>query len=82
MVVQTKQYFPSWAATQIQKGNFLSILDERIVEHEDVEEVRRPSLACLVWIAKDENEKPSMAQVLLLLQEKMYADMKQVMRSL
>ncbi|XP_059064855.1 G-type lectin S-receptor-like serine/threonine-protein kinase At2g19130 [Cryptomeria japonica] len=71
---QTKQYFPSWAATQIQNGDMMSILDERIAEHVDVEEVRRATLASLVCIAKDENERPSMAQVLLILHGKMDAD--------
>ncbi|GLJ37610.1 hypothetical protein SUGI_0764000 [Cryptomeria japonica] len=79
---QTKQYFPSWAAAQLQKGNLMSIVDERIAEHADVEDVRRATLASLVCIAQDENERPSMAQVLRMLQGKMEADTQQVMRSL
>ncbi|KAH9289964.1 hypothetical protein KI387_034081, partial [Taxus chinensis] len=34
-------YFPSWAATQIDKGNnIMDIVDERIAKNADVEEVR------------------------------------------
>ncbi|GLJ37602.1 hypothetical protein SUGI_0763910 [Cryptomeria japonica] len=79
---QTKQYFPSWVAAQLQKGNLMGIVDERIAEHADVEEVRRAMLASLVCIAQDENERPSMGQVLRMLQGKMEADTQQVMRSL
>ncbi|GLJ37589.1 hypothetical protein SUGI_0763780 [Cryptomeria japonica] len=78
----TKQYFPIWAATQILNGNMMSIVDERIAIHADVEEVRRATLASLVCILKDENERPSMAQVILMLQGKMNPDTQQVMRSL
>ncbi|GLJ37594.1 hypothetical protein SUGI_0763830 [Cryptomeria japonica] len=74
----TKQYFPIWAATQILNGNMMSVVDERIAIHADVEEVRRDTLASLVCILKDENERPSMAQVILMLQGKMNPDTQQV----
>ncbi|KAH9290424.1 hypothetical protein KI387_034541, partial [Taxus chinensis] len=37
----SRYYFPSWAATEVDKGNnIMDIVDERIANNADVEEVR------------------------------------------
>ncbi|GLJ32276.1 hypothetical protein SUGI_0649540 [Cryptomeria japonica] len=66
-VQESQHYFPTWAATQIQKGNTMGIVDERIVDKADIEEVRRAAVVSILCIQKDENGKPSMAQVVRML---------------
>ncbi|GLJ33013.1 hypothetical protein SUGI_0664750 [Cryptomeria japonica] len=40
----SRLYFPTWAATQINKGNTIDIMDERIANKADIEEVRRAAM--------------------------------------
>ncbi|GLJ33014.1 hypothetical protein SUGI_0664760 [Cryptomeria japonica] len=50
-VQDSQRYFPTWAAVQIQKGNTIGIVDERIAYKADVEEVIRPvvvSIPCIL----------------------------------
>ncbi|XP_059078213.1 G-type lectin S-receptor-like serine/threonine-protein kinase SD2-2 [Cryptomeria japonica] len=67
-----KHYFPSWAAAQIYEGNTVNIVEgAAVAEEADVEEVRRAILVGLLCIEKDENVRPSMGQVVRMLEGKM-----------
>ncbi|GLJ16584.1 hypothetical protein SUGI_0283990 [Cryptomeria japonica] len=66
--VQESQYFPTWAATEIQKGNIMGIVDEKIADKADVEEVRRAAVVSIQCIQEDENRRPSMSQVVRMLE--------------
>ncbi|GLJ13979.1 hypothetical protein SUGI_0223530 [Cryptomeria japonica] len=64
----SKYYFPAWAATEIQQGSMMNIVDKRIVNNACVEEVRRATLVSLLCIQNDENARPSMGQVVHMLE--------------
>ncbi|GLJ27719.1 hypothetical protein SUGI_0543990 [Cryptomeria japonica] len=68
-----KHYFPSWATAQIFQGNMIHILEEivALVEEADMEEARRAIIIGLLCIATDENVRPSMGQVVRMLEGKM-----------
>ncbi|GLJ16583.1 hypothetical protein SUGI_0283970 [Cryptomeria japonica] len=66
--VPESQYFPTWAATEIQKGNIMGIVDEKIAGKADVEEVRRAAVVSIQCIQEDENRRPSMSQVVRMLE--------------
>ncbi|GLJ28327.1 hypothetical protein SUGI_0556690 [Cryptomeria japonica] len=61
-------YFPPWAADQFHKGNLMAIVDGRISGEADAEEVRRAVTASILCIQRDEMVRPTMAQVVQLLQ--------------
>ncbi|KAH9289955.1 hypothetical protein KI387_034072 [Taxus chinensis] len=85
MTVQesSRYYFPSWAATQIYRGNnTLDIVDERIANNADVEEVRRAVLVSMLCIQENENLRPNIGEVLLLLEGNVEIDTNNVERSL
>ncbi|KAH9289957.1 hypothetical protein KI387_034074, partial [Taxus chinensis] len=83
MQESSRYYFPSWAATQVDKGNnIMDIVDERIANNADVEEVRRAVQVSMLCIQKNENLRPSMGQVLLLLEGKTEIDTNNVQMSL
>ncbi|KAH9289971.1 hypothetical protein KI387_034088, partial [Taxus chinensis] len=82
-VQESRYYFPSWAATQIDKGNnTLDVVDERVANKADVEEVRRAVLVSMLCIQKIEVLRPNMGEVLLLLEGKVEIDTNNVERSL
>ena len=81
-VPESQHYFPTWAATQIVKGNTVGIVDERIVDKADVEEVRRAIVVCILCIQEDENTRPSMAQVVQILEGKFDGNVEQYERCL
>ncbi|KAL7219048.1 hypothetical protein ACSBR2_012175 [Camellia fascicularis] len=63
------KFFPVWAASVVIKGgDVLSLLDHRLEKHVDVEEVWRIcKVAC--WCIQDgENDRPSMGQVVQILE--------------
>ncbi|GLJ13986.1 hypothetical protein SUGI_0223600 [Cryptomeria japonica] len=64
----SRYYFPAWAATEIQQGSMMNIVDKRIVNNACVEEVRRATLVSLLCIQNDENARPSMGQVVHMLE--------------
>ncbi|GLJ20035.1 hypothetical protein SUGI_0363280 [Cryptomeria japonica] len=68
-----KHYFPTWAAAQIYQGNTIDIVEEGVVlaEKADIEEARRAIVVALLCIEEDENVRPSMRQVLQMLEGKM-----------
>ncbi|PWZ37304.1 G-type lectin S-receptor-like serine/threonine-protein kinase [Zea mays] len=62
------RYFPLYAAAQLNEGNVLCLLDPRLEGHADVREL---DVACRVacWCIQDEeNDRPSMAQVVRMLE--------------
>ncbi|XP_059078247.1 G-type lectin S-receptor-like serine/threonine-protein kinase At2g19130 [Cryptomeria japonica] len=71
-------YFPSWAATQIYNGNTVNVVEEGIAEERDIEEVRRASIVGLLCIEKDEEVRPSMGQVVLMLEGKIQPQIQQI----
>ncbi|GLJ32956.1 hypothetical protein SUGI_0663640 [Cryptomeria japonica] len=74
-------YFPGWVATQIYNGNMINIVEEGIAEERDLEEVRRASIVGLLCIEKDEEVRPSMRQVVLMLEGKMQPQIPQIQSS-
>ncbi|GLJ32055.1 hypothetical protein SUGI_0645460 [Cryptomeria japonica] len=81
-VQDSQHYFPTWAAAQIHKGNTMGIVDERIADKADVEEVRRAAVVSIMCIQKDEKGRPSMAQVVRILEGKSQGDNEQYERYL
>ncbi|GLJ32896.1 hypothetical protein SUGI_0662510 [Cryptomeria japonica] len=68
------QFFPTWAAAQLESGNIVGIVDERIAHIVDIEEVRRTFVVGRLCIKEDENDRPSMSQVLQMLEGTMRSE--------
>ncbi|GLJ32676.1 hypothetical protein SUGI_0657450 [Cryptomeria japonica] len=68
-----KHYFPSWVAAQVYHGKMSNIVKEvaAAVEDADTEEMKRAIVVGLLCIEKDENVRPSMGQVVRMLEGKM-----------
>ncbi|XP_057834091.2 G-type lectin S-receptor-like serine/threonine-protein kinase At2g19130 [Cryptomeria japonica] len=66
-----KFYFPTWAATQIYQGRIVNIVEEGVAEEADMEEVRRACAVALLCIQENEEVRPSMRQVVQMLEGKM-----------
>ncbi|XP_057834871.2 G-type lectin S-receptor-like serine/threonine-protein kinase At2g19130 [Cryptomeria japonica] len=81
-VQESQRYFPTWAATQILKGNTIGIVDERITDGVDVEEVIRAVVVSILCIQEDENGRPTMAQVVQILEGKSEGNMEKYERCL
>ncbi|GLJ33037.1 hypothetical protein SUGI_0665030 [Cryptomeria japonica] len=79
---ESQRYFPTWAATQILKGNTIGIVDERITDRVDVEEVIRAVVVSILCIQEDENGRPNMAQVVQILEGKSEGNMEKYERCL
>ncbi|CAL5391331.1 unnamed protein product [Camellia sinensis] len=63
------KFFPVWAASVvINGGDVLSLLDHRLEKHVDVEEVWRICKVACWCIQDDENDRPSMGQVVQILE--------------
>uniref|UniRef100_A0A0D6QRW0 Receptor-like serine/threonine-protein kinase n=1 Tax=Araucaria cunninghamii TaxID=56994 RepID=A0A0D6QRW0_ARACU len=62
------QFFPTWAATQINKGNIRAIVDANIVAQADAEEVRRAAVVGMLCTQEEEEDRPSMVQVVRMLE--------------
>ncbi|XP_059076877.1 G-type lectin S-receptor-like serine/threonine-protein kinase SD2-2 [Cryptomeria japonica] len=71
--VSSKHYFASWAETQISEGNMRYIVDEIVVlvEETDIEEMKRAIVIGLLCIEGEEEMRPSMEQVVQMLEGKM-----------
>jgi hypothetical protein len=61
-------YFPLWAATKVSEGQFLAILDERLAGDADMEELSRACNAACWCIQQSEALRPTMGQVVQVLQ--------------
>ncbi|XP_057831491.2 G-type lectin S-receptor-like serine/threonine-protein kinase At2g19130 [Cryptomeria japonica] len=67
----SQYYFPAWAAAQICQGRMIKIVDESVAAEADVEELRRAIVIGLLCIESEEEMRPSMGQVLRMLEGKM-----------
>ncbi|GLJ15644.1 hypothetical protein SUGI_0257370 [Cryptomeria japonica] len=72
-------YFPPWPATQIQQGNTMNIVEEGVAEEANMEEVRSLCVVALLCIQEDEEVRPSMMQVVQMLEGKVEPQTPQVM---
>ncbi|XP_059073430.1 G-type lectin S-receptor-like serine/threonine-protein kinase SD2-2 [Cryptomeria japonica] len=72
-------YFPPWSATQIQQGNTMNIVEEGVAEEANMEEVRSLCVVALLCIQEDEEVRPSMMQVVQMLEGKVEPQTPQVM---
>ncbi|GLJ51275.1 hypothetical protein SUGI_1090580 [Cryptomeria japonica] len=75
-------YFPTWASSQIQRGNILGVVDARIASEVIIEEVRRAAVVAGLCIQEEENLRRSMTEVVKILEGTMEASMPQIPRSL
>ncbi|XP_057812929.2 G-type lectin S-receptor-like serine/threonine-protein kinase At2g19130 [Cryptomeria japonica] len=71
-------YFPSWALFDIRKGNFIGIVDARIASEASIEEVRRAALVAGLCIQDHETERPSMSEVVKILEGTMEVPVPQI----
>ncbi|XP_059072197.1 G-type lectin S-receptor-like serine/threonine-protein kinase At2g19130 [Cryptomeria japonica] len=78
----SKYYFPVWAATQINQGKTINIVEEGVAEEADIEEVRRASIVGLLCIEEDEYMRPNMGQVVRMLEGKLEPRTLQIQKSL
>ncbi|KAI7979541.1 G-type lectin S-receptor-like serine/threonine-protein kinase [Camellia lanceoleosa] len=63
------KFFPVWAASVVIKGgDVLSLLDHRLEKHVDVDKVWRICKVACWCIQDDENDRPSMGQVVQILE--------------
>ncbi|KAL7219055.1 hypothetical protein ACSBR2_012182 [Camellia fascicularis] len=63
------KFFPIWAASVVAEGgDVLNLLDHRLEKHVDIEEVWRICKVACWCIQDDENDRPSMGQVVQMLQ--------------
>lgn len=60
--------FPAWAATQINRGNAMGVLDKKIMNDADPEQVKRAAIVGGWCIQDDEDARPSMSEVLKTLE--------------
>ncbi|GLJ51263.1 hypothetical protein SUGI_1090400 [Cryptomeria japonica] len=82
LMEESKVYFPTWALSQTQRGNIIGPVDARIASEADIEEVRRAAMVAGLCIQDDENERPSMSEVVKILEGTMEAPVPQIPRSL
>ncbi|KAJ1297847.1 hypothetical protein BS78_01G409100 [Paspalum vaginatum] len=61
-------YFPLWAATKVRDGQFLALLDERLAGDVDVEELGRACNVACWCIQQSEALRPTMGQVVQVLE--------------
>ncbi|XP_059063650.1 G-type lectin S-receptor-like serine/threonine-protein kinase At2g19130 [Cryptomeria japonica] len=80
----SKYYFPTWAANQIHEGNVMNLVDQRISGNADLDEdeVKRAAFVSIVCIQEDESVRPSMGEVVLMLEGKMEPHAPQLSASL
>ncbi|XP_038693170.1 G-type lectin S-receptor-like serine/threonine-protein kinase At2g19130 [Tripterygium wilfordii] len=77
------KFFPSWAASQIiQGGDVLSLLDPRLEENADVAELTKVCKVACWCIQDDETFRPSMGQVVQILEGVVDVSMPPLPRSL
>ncbi|XP_058096291.1 G-type lectin S-receptor-like serine/threonine-protein kinase At2g19130 [Magnolia sinica] len=61
-------YFPVWAAGKIKEGNVLCLLDHRLEGNADMEELNRACRVACWCIQENEASRPSMGQVVQILE--------------
>ncbi|XP_061341306.1 G-type lectin S-receptor-like serine/threonine-protein kinase SD2-2 [Gastrolobium bilobum] len=63
-----KWFFPPWAAQQIIEGNVTAVIDKKLVNVYNIEEVRRAALVAVWCIQDDEAMRPTMGMVVKMLE--------------
>ncbi|XP_065863703.1 G-type lectin S-receptor-like serine/threonine-protein kinase At2g19130 [Euphorbia lathyris] len=77
------KYFPSWVAKQVIEGrDIVSLLDERLNGEGDVEEVTRVCKVACWCIQDDETQRPTMGQVVQILERVINVNLPPIPRSL
>ncbi|XP_057956388.1 G-type lectin S-receptor-like serine/threonine-protein kinase At2g19130 [Malania oleifera] len=77
------KFFPTWAATKITEGNdVLSLLDHRLDGNADAEELTRVLKVACWCIQDDETHRPSMSQVVQILEGVLDVELPTIPRSL
>ncbi|KAJ8749192.1 hypothetical protein K2173_018664 [Erythroxylum novogranatense] len=77
------KFFPTWAASQITAGNdLLTLLDPRLEGNADLEELTRICKVACWCIQDDESQRPTMGQVVQVLDGILNVNMPPVPRSL
>ncbi|GLJ51302.1 hypothetical protein SUGI_1091000 [Cryptomeria japonica] len=81
-VEESRLYFPTWASSQIQRGNIKDIVDARIAGEANIEEVKRAAMVARLCIQDDENQRPSMGEVVKILEGTIEVPLPQIPTSL
>ncbi|XP_068669333.1 G-type lectin S-receptor-like serine/threonine-protein kinase At2g19130 [Aristolochia californica] len=75
-------FFPTWAAKRIMEGEVLSLLDSRLLGEADLVELSRVCRVACWCIQDDEEDRPSMVQVVKVLEGLLEVNIPPVPRSL
>ncbi|XP_059068799.1 G-type lectin S-receptor-like serine/threonine-protein kinase At2g19130 [Cryptomeria japonica] len=78
---------PEWISglpitPKVDRGNILGVVDARIASEVNTQEVRRAAVIAGLCIQDDENQRPSMSEVIKILEGTMEASVPQIPRSL
>ncbi|GLJ33546.1 hypothetical protein SUGI_0674540 [Cryptomeria japonica] len=79
-VEESRIYFPTWMSSEIQRGNITGIVDARISNVADMEEVRRAAMLGMLCVQDDENIRPTKGEVVNILKGTMEAPVTQIPR--
>ncbi|GLJ27717.1 hypothetical protein SUGI_0543960 [Cryptomeria japonica] len=71
----SQYYFPAWAATQIYEGKMINIVEEGVAVEADIGELTRAIVIGFLYIEREEEMRPSMEQVVRMLEGKMHFKM-------
>eukprot|EP00252_Welwitschia_mirabilis_P005030 TRINITY_DN1543_c1_g1_i1.p1 TRINITY_DN1543_c1_g1~~TRINITY_DN1543_c1_g1_i1.p1 ORF type:complete len:849 (-),score=94.74 TRINITY_DN1543_c1_g1_i1:616-3162(-) len=63
-----KCFFPPWAARQISLGNIMDLVDNRLVQGINEQELRRTAMVAIWCIQDDEDLRPTMGNVVKMLE--------------
>ncbi|GLJ51278.1 hypothetical protein SUGI_1090620 [Cryptomeria japonica] len=81
-VEESRLCFPTLASSQIQRGNIKDIVDARIAGEANIEEVKRAAMVARLCIQDDENQRPSMGEVVKILEGTIEVPLPQIPTSL
>ncbi|XP_059068827.1 G-type lectin S-receptor-like serine/threonine-protein kinase At2g19130 [Cryptomeria japonica] len=81
-VEESRLYFPTWASSQIGRGNIIGVVDVRIASEANIEELRRAAVVATLCIQDDEDRRPSMGEVVRILEGTIEAPAPEIPRSL
>ncbi|XP_058212246.1 G-type lectin S-receptor-like serine/threonine-protein kinase At2g19130 [Rhododendron vialii] len=77
------KFFPTWAASVVvEGGDMFSLLDHRLVKNADEEELRRIARVACWCIQDEENHRPTMGQVVQILEGVLEVNPPRIPRSL
>eukprot|EP00268_Persea_americana_P008268 TRINITY_DN13196_c7_g1_i1.p1 TRINITY_DN13196_c7_g1~~TRINITY_DN13196_c7_g1_i1.p1 ORF type:complete len:348 (+),score=51.41 TRINITY_DN13196_c7_g1_i1:2046-3089(+) len=79
---EESDFFPCWAVGKIAKGEVLALLDYRLDGYANMEELMRASRVAYWCIQDDENDRPSMGNVVQILEGLIDVNMPPIPRSI